>query len=134
MGTEKLRGLFSQFLKENEIDNALSCNNCITIAQDETLKYERIDKYSVLFLTYKDLKKLLAFCDKHGISVWFGADKLCIGFNYRGCMRLSAYDSVQMSGVSSERSPGRTGQNGGNCWNDWDCDSCEHNDECPVME
>ncbi len=94
MRTERLRGLFLQFLRENELENALICNSSITIAQDESLKYERIDKYNVLFLTSEDLKKLLAFCDKHGISIWFGADKLCIGFNYKGNMRLSAYDSV----------------------------------------
>ncbi|NJD54404.1 MAG: hypothetical protein FIB07_16265 [Candidatus Methanoperedens sp.] len=94
MRTERLRELFSQFLKENEMGGALSCNSCITLDQDVSLKYERIDKYSVLFLTCQDLKKLLAFCGRHGISVWFGADKLCIGFNYKGNMRLSAYDSV----------------------------------------
>lgn len=113
MRTERLRGLFSQFLKENEMDNALLCNSCITIAQDESLKYERIDKYNVLFLTYKDLKKLLAFCDKHGISVWFGADKLCIGFNYCECMRLSAYDSVhpESSGLGCQEDRRKTDHN-----------------------
>lgn len=94
MQTEKLRSLFAEFLKENGISESLSNNGCITIAQDETLKYERVDKYSVLFLTYKELQKLLKFCAKHGICIWFGADKLCIGYNYTGNMRLSAYDSV----------------------------------------
>jgi hypothetical protein len=94
METDKLRSMFANFLKENGIAEGLSCNHCITETLDKTLKYERIDKYSVLFLTYKELMKLLKFCSKHGISVWFGADKLCIGFNYTGSMRLSAYDSV----------------------------------------
>ncbi len=102
MQTEKLRGLFADFIKESGIREGISCNSCITIGQDETLKYERIDKYTVLFLTWQELKKLLNFCNKHGMTLWFGADKLCIGFNYRGNMRLSAYDSVPSGASCSE--------------------------------
>lgn len=61
---------------------------------DSLLKYERIDKYRVIFIDQKDLKKLIRFCENHDIAVWFGADKLCIGFSYRGCQRLSAYYST----------------------------------------
>lgn len=95
MNTDKLRELFALFLKEQGLDDMIVGDGCVTVNQDTLLKYERIDKYRILFLNEKELKSLLAFCNKHGIAVWFGADKLCIGFYYRGCMRLSAYGSVQ---------------------------------------
>lgn len=48
-------------------------------------------------------------------------------------------DSVRKSGVISARSSGNAGQKrdpaciDDGCLGDWDCDSCEHSDECPVM-
>ncbi len=96
MHTDKLRGLFADFLASHKIVDMMVCESSITIGQDAQLKYERVDKYRVLFLTQKEIKNLMRFCEKHNIVVWFGADKLCIGFNYRGCMRLSAYDSVPL--------------------------------------
>lgn len=102
MNTDNLRGLFAAFLKEQEMDGAVAIDGCVTIGQDEKLRYERIDKYRVLFLDRKQMKKLLAFCIKHGIDVWLGADKLCIGFNYKGNMRLSADDSVLPGEISGK--------------------------------
>lgn len=102
MQTEKLRWLFANFLKEHGLTETLRVDSCLTIDQDVTLKYERIDKYRVIILDSKEIKKLLAFCIKHDISVWFGADKLCIGFNYKGNMRLSAYSSVPHGAGYSE--------------------------------
>lgn len=96
MSTERRRTVFANFIREQKIENFLKLDSCITIDQDTTLKYERIDKYKVLLLTFKELKKLLSFCGRHDICVWFAADKLCIGFNYTGCQRLSAYDSVHV--------------------------------------
>ncbi len=91
MNTERLRGLFADFLRENGLTETLRVDSCLTVDQDVTLKYERIDKYRVVVLDAKEMKKLLAFCIKHDISVWLGADKLCVGFNYKSNMRLSAY-------------------------------------------
>lgn len=96
MHTDKLRGIFAEYLKHIGIENMVVIDSCITVDQDTQLKYERVDKYRVLFLTQKEVKNLMRFCEKHGLAVWFGAGKLCIGFNYRGCMRLSAYDSVPL--------------------------------------
>jgi hypothetical protein len=96
MHTERLRGLFAQYLKEQGIQNMLAWDSGLTIGQDGLLKYERVDKYRVMFLDFKEMKSLMRFCETHGMGLWFGADKLCIGFNYRGCQRLSSYDSVQL--------------------------------------
>jgi len=41
-------------------------------------------------------------------------------------------NSVRNPGAISEGSRGRTGQKDGVCWNDGDCDECDHSDECPV--
>jgi len=96
MHTEKLRGRFAEFLESQGIRNMLVIDSCVTIDQDANLKYERLDRYRALFLTQKEIKSLVRFCEKHDIAVWFGAEKLCIGFNYKGCQRLSAYDSVPL--------------------------------------
>ncbi len=95
METERLRWAFAEFLSSHNLDNALKLDSCCTIDQDVDLKYERIDKYRILFMDWLECKNLLGFCIKHDLSVWFSADKLCIGFNYKGNMRLSAYNSVQ---------------------------------------
>ena len=39
---------------------------------------------------------------KHEIDCWLGADKLCVGFNYKGNMRLSAYGSVLPGEISGK--------------------------------
>ncbi len=98
-GTERLRNLFAQFLENRGYREVLVPDGCSTVQQDDLLKYERIDRYRVLMLTQKDLKTILKFGEKHGIAIWLGCDKLCVGFNCRQNMRLSAYDSVaQRSG------------------------------------
>ncbi len=91
MNTDRLRGIFADFLASHNLDNALRLDSCSTINQDASLKYERIDRYRIMFMTWNECKKLLEFCAKHDMCVWFGCDKLCIGYNYRGNMRLSAY-------------------------------------------
>lgn len=91
MNTERLRGLFAAFLAGDPTERMLRLDSVSTVQQDELLKYERIDRYKVLFLPQAELKRLLEFCIKHDISVWFGAEKLCIGYNYKGNMRLSAF-------------------------------------------
>jgi hypothetical protein len=96
MYTERLRGLFAQYLKEKGIQNMLAWDSGLTIGQDELLKYERVDKYRINFLDNRELKNLMKFCENRGISLWLGADKLCVGFRYRGCQRLSSYDSVPL--------------------------------------
>ena len=103
MHTEKLRGMFADFLESLGIRNMLVIDSCTTIDQDANLKYERLDRYRALFLTQKEIKSLMRFCEKHGIAMWFGAEKLCIGFNYKGCQRLSAYDSVQLRELAKVR-------------------------------
>lgn len=91
METDRQREKFAKFLDDEKCSNTVSLDSSLTISQDEKLNYERIDKYRVLFLEMKQIKKILAFCIKHSIDVWLGADKLCVGFNYKGNMRLSAY-------------------------------------------
>lgn len=91
MNTDRLRGIFADFLASHNIDNALRHDSCCTINQDSSLKYERIDRYRILFMTWEELKSIFDFCAKHEISAWFGLEKLCIGYNYRSNMRLSAY-------------------------------------------
>lgn len=93
MNTERLRYLFWRYLKENDLENAIICDISLTQKEDPLLKYERIDKYRVLLLPGNMLKSMLTFCMKNGIDVWFGADKLCIGYNFKANMRLSAYGS-----------------------------------------
>ncbi len=106
MDTERMRGLFADFLASHELNNALKLDSCATIDQDVKLKYERIDRYRILFMDWAECKKLLEFCAKHGLSVWFGADKLCIGYNYTGNMRLDAY-SVPLRSLISDRQEDR---------------------------
>ncbi|MDD3840090.1 MAG: hypothetical protein PHP06_05895 [Clostridia bacterium] len=91
METETVRGMFADFLRDTGMEKMLRLDCCVTVDQDATLKYERIDKYKVLLLKYEELNCLMVFCARHDINVWFGMDKLCIGFNYTGNMRLSAY-------------------------------------------
>jgi len=91
MSTETLRRKFAEYLKANKLDNMLTISSSATLIPDYTLKYERIDKYSVVVLSGEELKRLNTFCKLHNIALWIGADKLCIGYNYKGNMRLSAY-------------------------------------------
>lgn len=110
MNTERQRELFASFLKENENERMIRLGGVSTVQQDELLKYERIDRYKVLFLPGKELKKLLSFCVKHNISMWFGAERLCIGYNYAGNMRLDAFNnycSVLPGKSCSEKVPDR---------------------------
>lgn len=100
--TERLRGEFAEFLKNRNYRNAIVLDACITIGQDHLLKYERIDKYHVQFLTQKDLKNIIKFGENRGIAIWLGGDKLCVGFNSRQNMRLSAYDSVPQRSAHGE--------------------------------
>lgn len=95
MHTDKLQQLFAEYLTKEGLGDMMVCDGCVTVGQDSMLKYERADKYRVLFLDQREIKNLMRFCENHGMAVWFGADKLCIGFNYKGCMRLSEYASVQ---------------------------------------
>lgn len=94
MSSERLRALFAHYLLKQKLNTLLTWDSALTISQDRLLKYERVDKYKVLFLDYRELKKLMQFCENHGIGLWFGADKLCIGFHYRGCQKLSAYSTI----------------------------------------
>jgi len=95
MTTDTQREAFNIFLKENNLSNMLSISTSLTVQQDTNLKYERIDKYSVVVLSGEELKRLNAFCKLHDIALWIGAGKLCIGYNYKGNMRLSAYEQVK---------------------------------------
>lgn len=52
--------------------------------------------------------------------------------NAAGSAGMDRMDSVRNSGRISAGSSGRGGQNKDECWNDGDCDNCEHSDECPV--
>ena len=66
----------------------------------------------------------------------------CLVFKLEGCLNYihplyrnlekALKDSVREHGVSSERSPRGAGQKDDLCFNEGDCDNCEHNDECPV--
>ncbi len=94
--TERMRGLFLEYMESSGYRKELILDGCLTIDQDRLLKYERIDKYRVLFLTQKDLKNIIRFSEKHGISIWFGGDKLCVGFNCRQNICLTKYDSVAL--------------------------------------
>lgn len=102
MDTDAVRSRFADFVTENRFETMLRMDSCATIDQDVTLKYERIDRYRVLLLTNSDIKLLMAFCKKHDITVWFGADKLCLGYNYRGNMRLSAYSVPLRANMAPE--------------------------------
>jgi len=96
MTTDAQREAFNTFLKENNLSNMLTISTSLTVQQDTNLKYERIDKYSVVVLSGEELKRLNTFCNLHNIALWIGADKLCIGYNYKGNMRLSAYEQVNV--------------------------------------
>lgn len=106
MDTDAVRSKLAEFLRDTGIETMLRLECCLTIDQDPAIKYERIDKYRVLLLKYEELLCLMTFCAKHDIILWFGADKLCIGFKYRGNMRISAY-SVRLpdpaAGLISDR-------------------------------
>ncbi|MCX9011313.1 MAG: hypothetical protein OIN66_09340 [Candidatus Methanoperedens sp.] len=103
MDTERLRGIFADFLASHNLNNALRLDSCCTIDQDVALKYERIDRYRIIFMDWNECKKLLEFCAKHDLTMWFGADKLCIGYNYKGNMRLSAYSVPLRSGITGSQ-------------------------------
>jgi len=96
MSTDAQREAFNTYLTENNLSSMLSISSSMTLTQDSTLKYERIDKYSVVVLSGEELKRLNTFCNLHNIALWIGADKLCIGYNYKGNMRLSAYEKVKL--------------------------------------
>ena len=108
MDIDALRSKLAEFLRESGIETMLRLECSLTIDQDPAIKYERIDKYRVLFLKYEELLCLMTFCAKHDLILWFGADKLCIGFKYRGNMRLSAY-SVPLPAPAAGLLPDRTG-------------------------
>jgi len=92
MTIDRKRELFVMFLRENKLDNYLICNSSSTIQQDNTLKYERIDRYTVSLLTCEDLKRLCKFCNLHGLMIWFRNGQLCIGYSHVSNMRLQAYE------------------------------------------
>lgn len=67
--------------------------------------------------------------------------KECLVFMLEECLNYThplyknidkALDSVRNGAGISARSPGKAGQKN-TCVNDGDCDSCEHNDRCPVF-
>lgn len=94
MTLESQRSQFVEFLKENKLENMLLWEYAVTVSQCSTLKYERVDHYSVVVLSSDEITKLIRFCIQHELDLWIGADKLCIGYNYKGNMRLSAYEKV----------------------------------------
>jgi len=107
MDTNWLRSIFANFLKEEGVEGYIVCEYSSTISTEPNLKYERVDKYRILFIGTNQLEKLMQFCKKHEIVVWLGADKLCIGYNHLPNMRLSAYSSVRDPAELPERDPDR---------------------------
>lgn len=93
MRVDTLRERFAGYLHEQGLDKALIIDACLTVGQDTTLKYERIDKYRYTLLKSGELTGLIKACEKIGISLWFGIDRICIGYEHRENMRLSAYDN-----------------------------------------
>ena len=91
MTIDTQRSQFANFIKENNLGILLKLEYSTTVDQQSTLKYERVDHYSVAVLSSDEMTKLIRFCIQRNISLWIGADKLCIGYNYKGNMRLSAY-------------------------------------------
>jgi len=69
MTTDAQREAFNTYLTENNLNSMLSISSSATITQDNTLKYERIDKYSVVVLSGEELKRLNAFCKLHNIAL-----------------------------------------------------------------
>ena len=102
MPIEKTRKCFSEYLTSHGIHDMVVLESCSTVDMEPTLKYERIDKFRILFLDQKEITTLMRFCDKHHIAVWLAADKLCVGYKHRGNQRLSAYYSVQVPPAAGE--------------------------------
>ena len=106
MMLEAQRTKFAEYVLERKLNTMVVLDHSITVLQESTLKYERIDKYRVLHLSEDELNRLMGECSRLGISVWLGADKLCLGFNHRGNMRLSAFSVIpgcSGSGISTDR-------------------------------
>ena len=93
MRVDTLRERFTGYLQEKGLDTAILLEDSLTVGQDSTLKYERIDKYRVLHVRGKELDGLMRECSRLGLCLWLGAGKLCIGYEHRENMRLSAYDN-----------------------------------------
>ena len=94
MRVDTLRERFAGYLQEKGLDTAILLDASLTVGQDSTLRYERIDKYRVLHVRGKELDGLMRECSRLGLCLWLGAGKLCIGYEHRENMRLSAYESV----------------------------------------
>ena len=91
MRVDTLRERFAEYLQEKGLDTAILLDASLTVGQDSTLKYERIDKYRVLHVRGKELDGLMRECSRLGLCLWLGAGKLCIGYEHRGNTKLSAF-------------------------------------------
>ncbi len=81
MDIMRLRESFMTFLKQLELGELMVCESSSTAALDPLLKYERIDRYRVLFIGSKELASITEFCRKYGIDVWLGDNRMCVGYD-----------------------------------------------------
>lgn len=101
MRVNTLRERFARYLQEKGLDKALIHDISLTVGQDSTLKYERIDKYRYILLQSGELTGLIKECERIGVNLWFGIDRICIGYEHRSNMRLSAYEKTSVRAGSA---------------------------------